>query len=97
MGRWVNLGPIGWIVSLVVSCVLLMTASIVLGYCIYDSVQVERKHRGYKKPRKTYYRQIGSDEPLESWESVERRLIAEGKITASSVRGRSHSHAIDLW
>ena len=83
--------------SLVVSCVLLMVVSIILGYCIYESVQVETKPRRKRNYRPTYYRKIDSDEPLESWESVERKLIAEGKISASSVRERGGPRVTAAW
>jgi hypothetical protein len=80
---------VGWIFSLVASCVVLMTVSIVLAYYVYECIQ-QKPPKVKRKYITTYYRPLDSmsDVPLESWESVESRLIAEGKVAPSMVRKR---------
>ena len=74
-----------------------MTGSIILAYYVYESVQ-QKPPKIKRKYMTRYYRPLdsSSDAPLESWESVEARLIAEGKIAPSTVRERMPPRAVRI-
>ena len=93
---WVELGLIGWIVSIVVSTVLIIAIAVALGYWAYESAQVEVKprrpinSRRYRRPMISRAGDFDDDERpenglLQSWDMVERQLIAEGLIADGSI------------
>ena len=74
-----------------------MILSILLAYYVYESGQANKNPRSVGKFRTgRLCRQLdsASDGPLEPWEQVEARLIAEGRIALSTVRDNIGSYTV---
>jgi hypothetical protein len=77
-----------------------MAVSVVIAFFVYETTLVPNESRRKGKYRKsTYYprRFEENHQPLESWDKVEEKLIAEGNIKPSEARSRTAARTIALW
>jgi hypothetical protein len=76
-----------------------MASSIILAFYFYEKTLVPNRSRpkGKNRGSKYYPRKFEENhQPLEPWDQVEQRLVAEGNLAASEARYRSASQTVEL-